>query len=50
MVLTPSLLDKTPLADVFGGFMTTLKAVEAMLDEPVEALPTFGDNFSKMWV
>ena len=50
MVLTPSLLDKTPLADVFGNFMTTLKAVEAMLDEPVEALPTFGDSFSKMWV
>lgn len=50
MVVTPSLLDKTPLADVFGDFVTTLKAVEAMLDEPVEASPTFDDRFSKMWV
>ena len=50
MVLTPSVLNKTPLAEVFGNFVTTLKAVVAMLDEPVEASPTFGDRFSQMWV
>jgi len=50
MVLPPSVLDKTPLAEVFGNFMTTRKAVAAMLDEPVEAPPTLDDRFSRMWV
>ena len=49
MVLTPSVLDKTPLADIFAAFVTTRNAVVAMLDEPVEAPPPFMDQFSKMW-
>ena len=49
MVITPSVLRKTPLADVFGAFMTTRNAVAAMLDEPVEAPAPFTDQFSKMW-
>ncbi len=50
MVLTPSVLDKTPLMDVFEAFVATRDAVAAMLDEPVEAPLPFGDQFSKMWV
>ena len=50
MVLTPSMLDKTPLAEIFGAFETTRKAVAAMLDEPVEAPPPMDDHFSRMWV
>ena len=50
MVLPPSVLDKTPLAEIFGDFVTTRKAVAAMLDEPAEAPPPLGDRFSKMWV
>ena len=49
MVITPSVLDKTSLADIFAAFMTTRNAVAAMLDEPVEAPPPFMDQFSKMW-
>ena len=49
MVLTPSVLDKTSLADIFGAFVTTRNAVVAMLNEPVEAPPAFMDQFSKMW-
>ena len=50
MVLTPSVLDKTPLAEVFEAFVATRNAVAAMLDEPVEAPPVFMDQFSRMWV
>ena len=50
MVLTPSVLDKTPLAEVFEAFVATRNAVAAMLDEPVEAPPAFMDQFSRMWV
>ncbi len=50
MVLTPSVLDKTPLAEVFEAFVATRDAVAAMLDEPVEAPPLLADQFSRMWV
>ena len=50
MVLTPSVLDKTPLAEVFEAFVATRDAVAAMLDEPVEAALPFGEQFSKLWV
>jgi len=50
MVLTPSVLDKTPLSEVFEAFVATRNAVAAMLDEPVEAPPVFMDQFSRMWV
>ena len=50
MVLTPSVLDKTPLSEVFEAFVATRNAVAAMLDEPVEAPPPFMDQFSRMWV
>jgi hypothetical protein len=50
MVLTPSVLDKTPLSEVFEAFVATRNAVAAMLDEPVEAPPAFMDQFSRMWV
>ena len=50
MVLTPSVLDKTPLAELFEAFMATRAAVAAMLDEPVEAPLAFADQFSRMWV
>ena len=50
LVLTPSVLDKTPLAEVFEAFVATRNAVAAMLDEPVEAPPVFMDQFSRMWV
>ncbi|MBR0458730.1 MAG: CesT family type III secretion system chaperone [Victivallales bacterium] len=50
VVLTPSLLAKTSLVEIFGAFETTRKSVAAMLDEPVEAPPEFEDHFSKMWV
>ncbi len=50
MVLTPSVLDKTPLAELFEAFVATRDAVAAMLDEPVEAPLQFGDQFSKLWV
>ena len=50
MVLTPSVLDKTPLAEVFEAFVATRDAVVAMLDEPVEAPIPFGDQFSRLWV
>ena len=50
MVLTPSLLDKTPLAEIFGTFETTRKAVAEMLGEQLEAPPTLDDHFSRMWV
>ena len=50
MVLTPSVLDKTPLAQVFEAFVATRDAVAAMLDEPVEASPAFGEQFSRIWV
>ena len=48
-VLTPSVLAQAPLAELFADFVTTRKAVAAMLDAPVEAPPTLGDRFSKMW-
>ena len=50
MVLPPSVLDKTPLAEVFEAFVATRDAVVAMLDEPVEAPIPFGDQFSRLWV
>ena len=50
MVLTPSVLDKTPLAEVFEAFVATRDAVAAMLDEPVEAPQPFGEQFSRLWV
>jgi hypothetical protein len=50
MVLTPSVLDKPPLAEVFEAFVATRDAVAAMLDEPVEASPLLADQFSRMWV
>jgi hypothetical protein len=48
-VLPPSVLARAPLAELFSNFMTTRKAVAAMLDEPVEAPPSLEDAFSKMW-
>ena len=50
MVLPPSVLDKTPLAEVFEAFVVTRDAVIAMLDEPAEAPLPFGDQFSRLWV
>ena len=50
MVLPPSVLDKTPLAEVFEAFVATREAVVAMLDEPAEAHLQFGDQFSRFWV
>lgn len=49
-VLSPSTLRRTPLIDAFTHFMTTRKAVMAMLDEPVEAPLAFGDATSRLWV
>lgn len=48
-VLTPSALNRTPLAEVFADFMATRKAVAAMLDEPVEAPLPLGEAASRMW-
>ena len=50
MVLPPSVLDKTPLAEVFEAFVATRDAVVAMLDEPVEAPIPLEDQFSRLWV
>ena len=50
MVLTPSVLDKTPLAEIFGAFEMTRKAVAAMLDEKMEAPPPLDDQLTRMWV
>lgn len=49
-VLAPSVLAKTPLEKLFADFVTTRRAVAAMLDAPVEALPPPGDRFSAVWV
>jgi hypothetical protein len=50
MVLTPSVLDKTPLAKSFEAFETTRRAVATMLDEQVEASSPIDDHFTRMWV
>ena len=49
-VLAPSMLRRTPLAEAFTDFMTTRKAVAAMLDEQVEAPMAFGDATMRLWV
>ncbi len=49
-VLAPSMLRRTPLSDAFTDFMTTRKAIAAMLDEPVEAPMSFGDATMRLWV
>lgn len=49
-VLSPSMLHRTPLLEAFTDFMTTRKAVAAMLDEQVEAPLAFGDATTRLWV
>lgn len=49
-VLAPSMLRRTPLSEFFTDFMTTRKAVMAMLDEQVEAPLSFGEATNRLWV
>ena len=49
-VLAPSMLRRMPLLEVFTDFMTTRKAVMAMLEEQVEAPLSFGEATNRLWV
>ena len=49
-VLAPSVLRRTPLSEAFTDFMTTRKAVVALLDEQVEAPMALNDAITRLWV